>query len=164
MEPIVIVEGDDLVRLMEVLTEITESLDDPRHGIYRLRFAIDGGIKIKANEGVWTIDYGRVEVPRPPSKHDFDLTCKCGPNHDDCAADCQCECHEHEMRIMLDGVEVGRGIPEGQAPYVFWNRVRLTTPLIPRREVPPHVEPAWGHPDLYDLAPAYRLEPIREGQ
>jgi hypothetical protein len=27
----------------------------------------------------------------------FDLTCKCGPNHDDCAADCQCECHVVRM-------------------------------------------------------------------
>jgi hypothetical protein len=24
----------------------------------------------------------------------FDLTCKCGLEHDDCAADCQCTCHD----------------------------------------------------------------------
>lgn len=26
----------------------------------------------------------------------FDFTCKCGPTHDDCGADCQCCCHDDE--------------------------------------------------------------------
>jgi hypothetical protein len=24
---------------------------------------------------------------------EFDFTCKCGPDRDDCAVDCQCACH-----------------------------------------------------------------------
>lgn len=27
---------------------------------------------------------------------EFDLTCKCGPDHDDCAIDCQCACHDED--------------------------------------------------------------------
>jgi hypothetical protein len=150
MEPIVIVEGEDLARLFNYF-------DDARQGPrpYRLRFAIDGGIKIKVNEDVWTIDFGQIEVPAR------DLCPRCGGDHDRIDRRDPCP---GEMRIMLDGVEVGRGIPKGQASYVFWNRVRLTTPLIPRREIPPHVEPVRDDSDLYDLAPAYRLLPIREGE
>jgi hypothetical protein len=150
MEPIVIVEGDDLVRLMEVLTEITDSLDDARHGIYRLRFAIDGGIKIKANEGVWTIDYGRIEVSAR------DLCSRCGGD--------QRDPYPGEMRIMLDGVEVGRGISEGQAPYVFWNRVRLTAPLtVPADAKARYQFVPVDDGALVDFAPAYWLEPVRKG-
>jgi hypothetical protein len=58
MEPIVLVEGEDLARLLDYF-------DDARQGPrpYRLRFAIDGGIKVKTDEDVWTIDFGQIEVP-----------------------------------------------------------------------------------------------------
>lgn len=157
MEPIVIVEGDDLTLLCEALKDILgDGTSDARPGyLYRLRFAVDEGIKVKANEGVWTLNFGRVEVPAR------DLCPRCGGDHDRIDRRDPCP---GEMRIMLDGVEVGRGVPEGQAPYVFWNRVRFTTPLILRDAVPPRAEPAKGYPGLVDLAPAYRLEPVREGE
>jgi hypothetical protein len=55
MGPIVLIEGIDLAQLLEALND---------HGhLYRLRVAIDtGGVKIKLNEGTWTLPYGVVEV------------------------------------------------------------------------------------------------------
>lgn len=74
---------------------------------------------------------------------------------------------KHELRIMLDGVEVGRGVLEGQAPYVFWHRVRITTGTL---TVPTSAKARYDYvPDgrrstLVDLAPAYKLVPVREGE
>lgn len=63
MEPIVIVEDIDLRSLLSELADMT---GDPTK-VYRLRFAVDGGIKVKVNEAAWSRAYGRVvsENPEP---------------------------------------------------------------------------------------------------
>lgn len=38
----------------------------------------------------YVLEYYRESQPELP----FDLTCKCGPDNDDCATDCQCACHD----------------------------------------------------------------------
>jgi predicted NUDIX family NTP pyrophosphohydrolase len=51
---IVILEGEALRDFLEVLT----SRDD----VYRVRLAIDGGgVKVKRNEGTWTLPYGEMD-------------------------------------------------------------------------------------------------------
>lgn len=57
MKDIVILEGDDLKRFLEHLESVVESKDR----VYRLRFAVDGGVKFKVNEYVWSPPYGEVQ-------------------------------------------------------------------------------------------------------
>jgi hypothetical protein len=68
------------------------------------------------------------------------------------------------MRILLDGVEVGQGYRAGEAAYVFWNRVQLTTELT----IPPDAKAHWQlvgeeGSTVVDLAPAYKLEVVSRG-
>ena len=54
MDQIIILEGTEL-------REFLEMLNDSGH-TYRLRLAIDGGgIKVKRNEGTWTLPFGAVD-------------------------------------------------------------------------------------------------------
>lgn len=55
MENIAILEGDDLKRFLE---HVQSEIDAGR--IYRMRFAVDGGLKMKVNEYVWSPPYGKV--------------------------------------------------------------------------------------------------------
>jgi predicted NUDIX family NTP pyrophosphohydrolase len=53
MDSIVILEG---IALKEFIDALTDS------ETYRVRLAIDGGgVKMKRNEGTWTLPYGEVE-------------------------------------------------------------------------------------------------------
>lgn len=56
MKDIVVLEGNDLEQFLTLLQDIAAS----SNRIYRLRLAVDGGIKVKVNEGVWTPPYGRM--------------------------------------------------------------------------------------------------------
>lgn len=56
MKDIVILEGDDLKRFLD---HIKHAINDDR--VYRLRFAVDGGLKFKANEYVWSPPYGKMD-------------------------------------------------------------------------------------------------------
>lgn len=60
MGPIVDVTGDDLAELLAEMTDITGH----RSHVYRLSFAIDGGIKIKVNEATWSPPMGEVRAER----------------------------------------------------------------------------------------------------
>lgn len=55
MENVVILEGDDLKRFLE---HIQDAIANDR--VYRMRFAVDGGIKFKVNEYVWSPPYGKI--------------------------------------------------------------------------------------------------------
>lgn len=56
MQDIVILEGDDLKKFFEHIGNAAES-----NRVYRLRFAVEDGIKIKVNEYVWSPAYGKME-------------------------------------------------------------------------------------------------------
>jgi hypothetical protein len=52
-----IVDRAELESLIEALTDIVQVY--PQH-IHTLRFAVEGGLKIKVNSGMWTAPYGRL--------------------------------------------------------------------------------------------------------
>lgn len=56
MENIVILEGDDLKRFFEHMQSAVEV-----GRIHRMRFAVDGGLKFKVNEYVWSPPYGKMD-------------------------------------------------------------------------------------------------------
>lgn len=55
---IVIFEGEDLSQLLDFFAGL-----NPTKGTYRLRFAVEGGLKVKANEGIWSPPIGRMADP-----------------------------------------------------------------------------------------------------
>lgn len=55
MKDVVILEGDDLKRFLEHLNTVFDG------DVYRLRFAVDGGVKFKVNEEVWSPPYGKMD-------------------------------------------------------------------------------------------------------
>lgn len=61
MEPIILFTGEDLVSLMDMLSNLVDSYN--RFNLcelYELRFAInEGGLKIKANNLVWSPAMGK---------------------------------------------------------------------------------------------------------
>lgn len=61
MDPIIVLEGADLRTLIQGIAAFASD-DSPT--IYRMRFAIDGGLKVKVNEGMWTAPLGEVEPRR----------------------------------------------------------------------------------------------------
>jgi hypothetical protein len=57
MGPIVEISGTELAELIRQVKEAEE------HGVYMLRVAIDGGVKIKWNEYTWSPPMGTVKGP-----------------------------------------------------------------------------------------------------
>lgn len=55
MGPFAIVEGVELSVIMDVLADAVAR----REGVYKITVCVDGGLKIKVNEGMWTPAYGR---------------------------------------------------------------------------------------------------------
>lgn len=55
VKPVVLVEGNALEDLIDELSRIA------RREPYAIRFAIDGGIKIKVDNGVWSPPLGQIE-------------------------------------------------------------------------------------------------------
>lgn len=53
-----IVDLAEAERLLDLLTTICN--DAHRDKVHTLRFAIEGGLKIKVNSGMWTAAYGRI--------------------------------------------------------------------------------------------------------
>lgn len=56
MDNIAILEGEALKRF---LAHMQSEIDAGR--IYRMRFAVDGGLKMKVNEYVWSPPYGKMD-------------------------------------------------------------------------------------------------------
>lgn len=54
MKDVVILEGEQLKRFLEHLENVHDG------DVYRLRFAVDGGVKFKINEQVWSPPYGEM--------------------------------------------------------------------------------------------------------
>lgn len=60
MGPIVYVTGDDLAELLAEMRDVGMHSAN----VYRVSFAIDGGIKIKVNEATWSPPWGEVRAER----------------------------------------------------------------------------------------------------
>lgn len=56
MKDIVILEGDDLQRFLDHMKNAAES-----NQVRRMRFAVEDGLKVKVNEFVWTLPYGKMD-------------------------------------------------------------------------------------------------------
>lgn len=59
MEPIVILTGEDLQCFLNMMEDAAHLADT--QGVRSIRFAIDGGLKVKVNGGTWSPPIGRID-------------------------------------------------------------------------------------------------------
>jgi hypothetical protein len=59
MDNIIIIEGNDLSAFYNIMREAVNGANNG--SAYRIRVAIDGGVKVKVNEGMWTYGVGKAD-------------------------------------------------------------------------------------------------------
>jgi hypothetical protein len=59
MDEIVEFKGQELTELLDRLRSLVE--DDGHGSVHSIRFAVDGGLKLKVNNSTWTPPLGQVQ-------------------------------------------------------------------------------------------------------